>query len=160
MRLDFLARRGGVPEYFRDHAEPRLESLDHYHQGITQARVALAEQRGRFTVEITVNTSKATFRSEKRTGDLLAAFDEAYAAVEKQLRRHKRRIRDHSRTSVRKLELATSETDKLASQADAEEGHADEIGIVRSKRHASKPMTPQEATIEMEMVGHDSRLPP
>jgi len=150
MRVQFLARQGSVPEFLRDHAEPRLDNLSQYVREIKEVRVSMLEQRGRFTVEITVDAARTIFRSEKRKGDLLAAFDEAFAAVEKQMRRRKRRIRDHSRTSVRKLEVAEPEPEAVGQEA--EEG---EFAIVRTKRHASKPMTAEEAVVQMDMVGHD-----
>ena len=151
MKLQFIARHGSVPQHFRDHAEPRLEHLDQYAAGIDEARVSLSEQRGRLTVEITVHTRRAIFRSEKTASDALEAFDTACAAIEKQLRRHRRRVKDHTRTSVRKLEAATEVTD----EADSEEGSEAGAGIVRTKRHRTKPMAPEEAAMQMEMVGHD-----
>jgi putative sigma-54 modulation protein len=150
MRLQFLARPGSVPQYFRDHAEPRIDNLSQYVRAIKEVRVSMVEQRGRFTVEITVDTPRTIFRSEKRKAEPLEAFDEAFAAVEKQMRRHKRRIRDHSKTSVRKLEMAEPEPEESAQES--KEG---EFTILRTKRHASKPMTAEEAVVQMDMVGHD-----
>lgn len=150
MRLQFLARHGSVPQFFRDHAEPRIDNLSQYVREIREVRVSMAEQRGQFTVEITVDTPRTIFRSEKRKGEPLEAFDEAFAAVEKQMRRHKRRVRDHSKTSVRKLEVVEPEPEESARQA--EEG---EFTIVRTKRHVSKPMTAEEAVVHMDTLGHD-----
>jgi len=150
MRVDFIAKHGSVPQYFRAHAEPRLEGLSQYVRKIQEVRISLLEQRGRFTVEITVNTPRNIFRSEKRVGDLLEAFDEALDAIEKQMRRHKSRIRDHAKTSVRRLEPAAAETEPAGHAADQERPV-----IVRTKRHRTKPMTAEEAAQQLEMVGHD-----
>ncbi len=150
MRVQFFARHGSVPQHFRDHAEPRIENLDQYAREINEVRVSMLEQRGRFIVEITVDTPGTIFRSEKRKGDLLAAFDEAFAAVEKQMRRHKRRIRDHTKTSVRRLEMAEPKPEE-----DPDEAKEGEFTIVRTEPRATKPMTAEEAVVQMDMLDDD-----
>jgi len=155
MRVKLLARQGSVPQHFRDRAEPRLEHLDQYLSGIEEARVSLSEQRGRFTVEITVQRPREIFRSEKRAPDLLEAFDRACAAIEKQLRRRKRRMRDHSKTSVRKLPAVRTQEVGATPESDEDRPEDYELQIVRTKRHVTHPMTPGEATMHLENIGHD-----
>lgn len=150
MRIDVRSKHGEVPQYFLDHAEPRLESLKQYLDHLEEVRVVISEKRGQHTVEITAEEPRNVFRAEKSQGDLLEAFDEAFKAVEKQARRHKRRVRDHDgKPSVRVL-AATEPTEEAA-----EEEPGGEPEIVRVKSHAMKPMTPEEAVLQMEMVGHD-----
>ncbi|MGC9318214.1 MAG: ribosome hibernation-promoting factor, HPF/YfiA family [Armatimonadota bacterium] len=150
MRIDVRSKNGSVPQYFLDHAEPRLEGLTQYLDKLQEIRVAVSEKRGRHTVEITAEEPRNVFRAEKSGGDMLAAFDEAYHALEKQARRHKRRMRDRTKQSVRELE---PDVEPLVEQQ--EESGSDEPEIVRVKSHAVKPMTPEEAALQMEMVGHD-----
>jgi len=154
MRIDVRSKDGNVPQTFLDHAEPRLESLSQYLNKLEEVRVVITQRRGRHTVEITVEEPRHVFRSEKAAGDMLEAFDEAYKAVEKQLRRHKRRIRDRTKQSVRRLEPigGLDITDGAPDDAIME---AAEPEIVRVKTHALKPMAPEEAAMQMEMVGHD-----
>lgn len=146
-----------MPQYFLDHAEPRLESLSQYLDHLEEVRVVVAQKRGQHTVEITLEEPRNVFRAEKSQGDLLEAFDEAFRAVEKQARRHKRRARDRtSKQSLRYLEsaepVAEAPTPAPVVEVDDE---GDGPGIVRVKTHAVKPMTPEEAALQMEMVGHD-----
>jgi len=146
-----------VPQYFLDHAEPRLDSLGQYLDHLEEVRVVVSEKRGQHTVEITVQEPRHVFRAEKSQGDLLEAFDEAFRAVEKQARRHKRRLRDHGgKQSMRHLEAVVSAPPEPAPEPAPEiEDEGDGPGIVRVKSHAVKPMTPEEAALQMEMVGHD-----
>ena len=154
MRIDVRSKDGSVPQYFLDHAEPRLESLERYLTRLQEVRVVLSEKRGLFTVEITAEEPRNVFRSEKSTGDVLNAFDEAYEAIEKQARRHKRRRQDRNKQSVRELEPVPPAQppdnggDEVVAEHEAPE-------IVRVKSHAVKPMVPEEAAMQMEMVGHD-----
>ena len=132
---------------------------DRYLDRLQAVRVVLDQKRGMHTVEITVEEPRHVFRSEKASSDVLEAFDDAYKAVEKQVRRHKRRRRDHTKQSVRLLEpvvpedLAREPTPEPVEDDDAEED--DGPDIIRVKSHALKPMVPEEAAMQMEMVGHD-----
>ncbi len=147
MRIDIRSKNGSVPQYFLDHAEPRLEGLTQYLDRLQEVRVVVTEKRGLHTVEITAEEPRNVFRAEKASGDLLDAFDDAYRAIEKQARRHKRRLCDHTKQSVREL--------KPDVEPVIQEEEASQPEIVRVKNHAVKPMTPEEAAMQMEMVGHD-----
>jgi len=157
MRIDIRSKHGSVPQYFLDHAEPRLESLTQYLSRLQEVRVVLREKRGLFTVEITAEEPRNVFRSEKSAGDVLNAFDDAYEAIEKQARRHKRRMQDRTRQSVRQLEpvLAVEEPPGNGDTEHNTEDGTPTPDIVRVKSHAVKPMVPEEAAMQMEMVGHD-----
>ncbi len=155
MRIDIRSKNGGVPQYFLDHAEPRLEGLNQYLGRLQEVRVVLSEKRGMFTVEVTAEEPRHVFRSEKASGDILKAFDDAYEAIEKQVRRHKRRAHNRNKQSVRQLQVVeAAETPPGNGGAAAEEEPAGPQ-IVRVKSHAMKPMVPEEAAMQMEMVGHD-----
>lgn len=155
MRIDVRSKDGSVPQYFLDHAEPRLESLTQYLTRLQEVRVVLTEKRGLFTVEITAEEPRNVFRAEKSAGDVLNAFDDAYEAIEKQARRHKRRMHDRTRQSVRQLEPVPA-VEEPPDNGDTEGNEvSSEPDIVRVKSHAVKPMVPEEAAMQMEMVGHD-----
>jgi len=150
MRVEVLARHGSAPQYLVSHAEPRLERLDHYLNDLDHAKVTVTEQRGRFTVEITAHTPRNIFRSEKTAADVLEAFDEALKALEHQVCRLKTRLRERTKVSVRELEPVGE-----SAPAPEEETEGEEPQIVRVKSHPLKPMSPEEAALQMEMVGHD-----
>ena len=156
MRVEVITRQGSVSQHVLDHVLPRIEHLDQYLADLEHAKVTFFEQRGRATAEITVHSPRNIFRSEKSSDDQLQAFDDAMRAVEKQVRRLKGRIRDHSKTSVRELEVAPVDAPDEEPELEMEIDKAlDEPLIVRVKTHSLKPMSPQEAAMQMEMVGHD-----
>jgi len=151
MRVEVLARQGSAPQYLLDHAGPRLERLDQYLSDLSNAKVTVSEHRGRFTIEITAHSARNIFRSEKTADEPLDAFDDAYRALENQVRRLKDRLRKREKMSVRKLEVAAEE-----SEAEEDEvSPVQDTTIVRVKTHSLKPMSPQEAAMQMEMIGHD-----
>ncbi|MFO8079906.1 MAG: hypothetical protein R6V07_06315, partial [Armatimonadota bacterium] len=62
MRIDIRSKNGSVPQYFLDHAEPRLENLTQYLNRLQEVRVVLKEKRGLYTVEITAEEPRNVFR--------------------------------------------------------------------------------------------------
>lgn len=160
MRVEFQGRNCEVSDKFMQHAEPRIDSLDSFFDRIRDVRVTLSTQRAWKTVEITLDADGLLLRAEERTNDELASFDKALDRLERQLRRYRERVRDHTKTSIRKVvgEAEAAEGEEVEEVEVTEEEPADaagEIEIVRTKAHSLKPMTPEEAALQMELVGHD-----
>ena len=102
----------------------------------------------RFKVEITTHTAGHTVRVEAMAPEAISAVDLAADKFERQLRRLKERLIQRSRTRDHKTLNAGSFT----SDEDDDEGPA---SVVRTKRFAMRPMTAEEAGLQMEMLGHD-----
>lgn len=118
------------------------------------ADVELSELRNprssgeRFKVEVTTHTAGNTVRVASMAPDALAAVDLAAAKFERQLRRMKERLIQRSRKRDNKpLNDVPAVSDELR------EGGP--LPIVRTKRFAMRPMTAEEAGLQMEMLGHD-----
>ena len=101
----------------------------------------------RYRVEITTHTAGHTVRVEAVAGDERAALDFAVDKFERQLRRLKERLIQRSRKSPNKRLNAVP--------ASSDEQEDEGPRIVRSKRFAMRPMMPEEAALQMEMLGHD-----
>ncbi len=157
MRIEFQGRSCEITDKLRAHAEPRIETLETFFDRIADVRVTLSVQRAWKTVEITLEADGLLLRAEERTNDELASFDKALDRLERQLRRYRERAKDHTRRSIRTVS-ESEEGDTEDETKDVEEilvETPDDIEIVRTKSHALKPMTPQEAALQMEMLGHD-----
>lgn len=102
----------------------------------------------RFKVEITSHTAGHTVRVASRAPDPISAVDLAADKFERQLRRLKERLIQRSRNRDHKL------LNGVSSMSDEEQEDGPET-IVRTKRFAMRPMTPEEAGLQMEMLGHD-----
>jgi len=150
-----------VTKRFREHAEPRIETLEHLFDRIGVVRITLSTQRAWRTVEINLEADGLLLRSEERTNDELASFDKALDRLERQLRRYRDRVKHHSKKSIR--QAAAEEVEASAEPVEVPEEKApveviaepDDIRIIRTKTHALKPMTPEEAALQMELLGHD-----
>jgi putative sigma-54 modulation protein len=120
--------------------------------GAVAADVELTESQNprvaeRYRVEITSRSKGQTVRVEGHGGDDRTALDRAVAKFERQLRRLKERLVQRSRQSENKA------LNQFPAPTDEEEDQGRRI--VRTKRFAMRPMTPEEAALEMEMLGHD-----
>lgn len=102
----------------------------------------------RFKIEITSHTAGHTVRVESMAPDAISAVDLAADKFERQLRRLKERLIQRSRKRDHKLLNGES----YSSEEDEDSGPA---SVVRTKRFAMRPMTPEEAGLQMEMLGHD-----
>jgi len=154
MRIEFTGRHTPVPQAFQEHAEKRLEKLGRINQRIAGIHVVLAEERGRADVEITVDLDGTPVRSEVKGADPRASFDSALEKLERQIGKYKARWDNR----IRRMRRAAADEEVEAPAEEAEEEPAapeDEPQIVRSKTVGLKPMAPEEAALQMELLGHD-----
>ena len=99
-----------------------------------------------YTLEVTMNVRGLLLRCEEKTGDMYASIDGAVDKLERQIHKFKTRIN-------RKIK----ESPGLAAMpaAAAASGESPEPVIVRTKKFEFKPMTPEEAVMQMDLLGHD-----
>ncbi len=147
MRIQFQGRNCEVTQRFRQHVEPRLETLRRHFERIETVKVVLAKQRQWYVVEITVDAVGVLLRAEERSDDDLTSFDRALDAIEKQVEKYKDRLRRYRHRPAARVEEVE--------EAGEEEAAGDEIPISRVKNISLKPMTAQEAVMQMELLGHD-----
>jgi putative sigma-54 modulation protein len=127
-----------VTEALESYARKKLAHLARFWGGVQAAQVLLEIERGQHICEATVPLRGAVLRGEARTKDMYGAIDEAVAKLERQIQRYRARFERQTATPARP-------------EANALEG--DEI--VRQKRFSLKPMDPQEAVMQMNLLGHD-----
>lgn len=144
-----------VADNLRDLAERKVGRAGRAFADGNVADVEFSEHRNprvtddKYRVEITAPVAGQVVRVEATGPDERAALDTAADKFERVLRRHKERLIDRSRKGVPKQPL----NDR--SQAAEEEEDADALQIVRVKQFALKPMLPQEAALQMDMLDHN-----
>jgi len=156
MRINYQGRNTSIANTFRLHAEPRIQGLSQYFDRITDVKVVVAQQRHLFTVEVTVNADGTLIRGEDRSPQVLATFDRALDRVERQLRRNKDKLVERGRRD-RAEDVGATAGEPVTAQQDEPDLPTDQedINIVRTKSHVLKPMSPKEAALQMDMLGHD-----
>ena len=136
-----------------DLAEKKLSKLDKYFKTEAEADVTMSTIKKSFKVEVLIPFNGLYLRAEEPTDDMHKSIDRVVMKLERQLRKYKTKIeKRHTKESVRFPEF-----NQIAFQ-DAEADSTPEFEeprIVRTKSFEFKPMTEEEAILQMELLGHD-----
>lgn len=139
MKLNVIGRKITVRPSFTEKAEQKLKKLDKFFDD-AQTEIVLSPQGNRIRVEITVRAGGVVFRAEEECDDALMALDSLEEIIVRQIRRNKTRLERRLR--------AASFDDYPYEEEDAE------YEVVRTKRIPAKPLTVDEAILQMNLVGH------
>jgi len=149
MKYHFIEKKLQVDPEVKAYAEKKVGKLDKFFRLESDATVAFSTERGRCRVEVTLNNNGMFFRASELTSDMYVSLDAACALIERQIRKNKTRLEKKLR------EGAPEWNEKPAFvPADADEEDADSFEIVRTKRFPLKPMTPEEAILQMNLLEH------
>ena len=131
-------------------AEKKMEtSEDLIFKTEGEAYVTFSIERGRFRAEITIKDSGMIYRASELTSDMYASIDSGVASIEQQIRKNKTRLAKKLR------EGADVVLDEMPAYAPADDEPEEEFRIVRSKKFPIKPMSPEEAILQMNLLNHE-----
>lgn len=148
MRFQYTEKKVTLPENVHKYAEKKVMKLERFFGTDADALVTFSVEKNRNNVEITVHAAGTYFRASESTSDMFASIDAAVATIERQIRKNKTRLE-------KKLKAGPIEwTDTGVGPVDEEEESGD-FTIVRTKRFSIKPMTPQEAILQMNLLEHE-----
>ena len=149
MKFTFTEKKMDSSEALRAYSEKKIGKLDRFFKSEAEAFVTYSIERGRFRAEITIKNGGLYYRASELTQDMYASIDSGVAAIERQIRRNKTRLAKRLREGVIEHE------EMPAYAAAAEEEDLDSFQIVRSKRFSIKPMSPEEAILQMNLLDHE-----
>lgn len=141
-----------VANSMREFVEKRLEHAGRFFENDGDVDVEFTVNHNprraddRYRVEITTNAAGRLVRVEAEAAEERTALDLAADTYERQLRKLKTRLIQRNRVSNKDL-------NHVSSQSDDDEEHG--VEIVRTKRFSMKPMSVEEAVLQMEMLGHE-----
>ena len=143
-----------VTDALRSYVERRLSKLDRYfpHEAMV-AQAVLAVQRDRQIVEVTIPLEGRLLRAEEAHSSMYAAVDLVLEKLERQIHKYKTRLvrRPRHEAAVDAAQRRTSE-----GPAEPEADELDPVSeVLRRKTFLIKPMTLEEALLQMELIGHD-----
>jgi len=154
MELVIKGKNMEVEKAAQDYIESKLNKLERHLPDIGEVKVELVQEmtksaENRFVVQVTINSHGTLLRGEERASNIYAAIDIVVDVLNRQIERFKDRLYRSKRriTSFRK-ELAAGELPE-------ERAEEKESKIVKIKRFPVKPMTPEEAADQMELLSHD-----
>ncbi|MDI6772460.1 MAG: ribosome-associated translation inhibitor RaiA [bacterium] len=147
-----------VTDALRAYAEQKLAKLPRYFDRVQDAQVVLSvardSTRGRAqVVEVTVWCDGLVLRAEETSEDMYTSIDRAVDKLERQIEKFRSRIIEKRRLDESRRRRRAEQSAESALAAQGMESSS-EPRIVRVKRFAMKPMTPEEAVLQMELLGH------
>ena len=149
--MELLVRNaeGNVPKRDRDYAAAKLGKLDKYFHKAKKVEMVHSVQRRKHRLEVTVFADSFTIRGEELDDSLRACIDKVSEKLERRLRRLKRRlVRSYRRRGSKRVPAALTERPKRV------EKQSKQPRVVERKRFALEKLTPDEAALQMELLGH------
>lgn len=143
MKITIYGKQMTVRESLKDAVEKKLSKFDKFFGEETEAYVTCRVRKGVKIVEITVNYGGTTFRSEEESDTFLTALDRAVESLERQIRKNKTRLEKTMRHGA--FAVAEEENDEFVEEGEFE---------IRVKTFPFKPMSPEEAILQMNLLGH------
>ena len=150
MKFVFTDKKVNIPNYIHNYAEKKVGKLDRYFKEDATAAITFSIEKDRNQVEVTIRSSGTIFRVSESSSDMRASIAAAVASLERQFRKNKSRLEKRLRQGA--FERTIDEAEVASFVPDGpEEG---EYRIVRTKTFPIKPMTQEEAILQMNLLGH------
>ena len=148
MKLEITCKDYRLTEGLREVITKKIQKLDKYFPEDTEAHVTMAVERNRHIVEVTIPYEGGIIRGEEITTDMYASIDNVLDKLEKQIIRHRTRLEKNLRQGAFKYD------EPLFSDSYEEFDDEEPYRIVRVKRFPMKPMTEEEAMLQLELLNH------
>ncbi|SFA83293.1 SSU ribosomal protein S30P /sigma 54 modulation protein [Acetitomaculum ruminis DSM 5522] len=147
MRYIISGKNIDVTEGLRDAIEGKMNKLEKYFTPETEVIVTLSVEKERQKIEVTIPVKGNIIRSEQVSNDMYVSIDLVEEVIERQLKKYRKKI-------VTKKQAAASFKKEFI-EDDFDDYDENEVRIVREKRFSIKPMYPEDACVQMELLGHN-----
>jgi putative sigma-54 modulation protein len=146
MKINFTGKNMEVTDALKSVTEKKLSKLNKYFQNDIVGNVTFSTEKNRKIIEVTINLPGTILRAEESSDDMYASIDRAVDVLEAQMRKHKTKLQKRYKTG---------ETIRFENLTSIEEYDDDKPKLVRTKRFVLKPMTTDEAILQMELLRHN-----
>ena len=145
MRFKIIGKNIDVTEGLKTAVEDKIGKLERYFTQETEVHVTLSVEKDRQKIEVTIPVKGNIIRSEQISNDMYVSIDLVEEIIERQLKKYKNRIvqKEQGAGSLRQDFIEKEFTDE------------EEVQIIRTKRFGIKPMYPEDACVQMELLGHN-----
>ena len=144
MRVTVIGKNINVTSALKEIVERKISKLDRYFKPNVEARATLTVQKNSQIFEVTIPFNGVILRCEESTDDMYKSIDLVQAKLERQIRKQRTKLQRRSNESLR-----FSNFDEVALEED------DQGEIVKVKKFNIKPMSTEEAILQMELVEHN-----
>ena len=148
MKFTFTDKKVNIPNRVHNYAEKKIGKLDRYFQTEPETSVVFSVEKARNNLEVTIRSGATVIRVAESTSDMFVSIDAAVASIERQLRKNKSRLEKR----LRKGAFDQPNAEFFVPDVDAEEEPS--YNLVRTKRFFFRPMSVEEAILQMNLVDH------
>lgn len=145
MKFTITEKKIQVSDEIKEYAERKVSKNDRFFRGDAEAFITFSSERGRYKAEVTIENNGTFYRVSEVTSDMHASIDSACASIERQIRKNKTRLEKRLREGA---------FDKDPEASFLPEPEEDSFDIVRTKHFPIKPMTVDEAILQMNLLEH------
>ena len=145
MNLVISGKNLDITEGLRSAIEEKIGKLERYFTDTTEVHVTLSTEKNRQKIESTIPMKGSIIRAEEVSSDMYVSIDLVEEVIERQLRKYKNKLIDKEQNAAHLSQ----------SFIEADDFEDEDIQIIRSKKFAMKPMDPEEACVQMELIGHN-----
>ena len=146
MKFQYSEKKVRLPENLHAYAEKKVMKLARFFEEDAEALIVFSVEKNRNNVELTVHGAGTWFRASESTSDMFASIDAAVGTIEGQIRKNKTRLARRLRQDA--FARTAEETSFVADEPE------EELTIVRAKKFYMRPMTREEAILQMNLLEH------
>ncbi len=148
MKFQFTEKKVSLPSNVHAYAEKKVMKLERFFRDDAEALVTFSVEKDSNKVEITIHAANTYFRASESTSDMFASIDAAVATMERQIRKNKTRLARRLRQDAF---VRSAEVTSFVPETEEES----QFEIVRVKEFPMKPMTREEAILQMNLLEHN-----
>ena len=145
MKINIIGRQLNVYDDTKEMINEKLSKLDKYFGDEASATVTLTHKRNLSTMEVTIKAASTLFRSEVDADSFRDALDKSIDNIERQIRKNKTKLRKKLREGIIPDGEIVAPVPEEAEESDI---------IIRTKKFEYTPMSPEEAVMQMNLLGH------
>ena len=153
MIIKITSRKADIKDSFRERVDKKLSKLDKFFSKdvVADVVVTIEKENEREKVEVTIKSNGIVYRSERNTTDIFDSLECAVDAIVKQIVKNKRKLEKRFHAS----NFSFGDDGDVDADINNSNNNDEQYKIVKQKLYTSKPMLPDEAILQMNMVGHD-----
>ena len=147
MKFNIIGRKMTVNEKKTDYITKKIGKLDKFFKSEPEARIVIGSRKDKEYIEATIYSDGLMIRAEAEQDDIFSAIDKAVDIIERQIRKNKTKLEKRIKRE------AVSDNQLLSGEIFSDEEDS-EFTVIKTKRFPVKPMSVQEAILQMNLLGH------
>lgn len=150
MNITVRGKNIEVTPALRDYVEKKASRITKYFSDVREVKAVLSVKKNEHIVELTVSVNGIILRAQEKTGDMYTSIDLVVDKIERQVTKHKTKLTKKFRSAPNQANV-----EFLSDLVPDSQNGDDEFKIIKTKRFSIKPMTAEEAIMQMNLLNHD-----